>query len=454
MQNNRLQFRFLSGDKIGAKFFLNQGRYILGNTINCDILSDDNENDSHEIEISINAHLEVFISAIKGICYVNGVEIKNNHKLLDKEIVSFATCSFMYANNNEDFDLVNLNNITAKDKESALIKSDDNTISKQKVETTSSLDNFHLSKKHIIFLLIGLIILSLLLISLLFGSSLFKDKNTLDNDIDNIQKYISSNNAYKDIVVSKVDNDLYFNGFIDTNKLLKEFIVQMPKLSHSSIIKIKTKEDYINAIVKSFALRDLYLRIIYDNDLDKYISYGYVKDKNIEASTYLDVKKDLNIDNLIFKNTYKNEILDIVNRLNNKYQLNLKFNYLKGKILYQGELNSDNLDKFESFKDDVKKEVLADVVFEKDKDSLNSSIDFYKDEIKEVFADNNYFDILGFNAKDITGVTIEPLRFLSLKDGSRLFEGSLLSSGYIIKTISINNIVLQKGKNEVVYELK
>lgn len=452
MQDRMLQFKFLSGDKIGAKFFLNSNRYLLGNTLNCDIFSDDNENDSHELEIFINDNLEVFISAIKGVFYVNGIELKGKHKLLAKEIVSFSLCSFMYAKSKEDFNLINLNEVFLKKEQNIKLQNEDNF--SKKADTKDHIESFHLDKKRILFLSLGIFILSFLLISLLFGAILFKDKDTLDVDIENLEQYIKQNENYKDIFVTKSDNDIYFNGFIDSNKHLKEFILNMPKLSHSSIIKIKTKEDYINSIVKSFALRDLFFHVNYDKDLDKYIAYGYVKDKNVEANAYLEVKKDLNIDNLIFKSTYKDKLLDIVNSLNDKYNLNLKFNYLKGKVLYKDELNFDNLDKFTAFKEEVSKEVQAPVIFEFDKDLLNSSIDYYKDEIKEVVSENNYFDILGFNAKDITGVTLEPLRFLSLKDGSRLFEGSLLESGYIIKTISINNIVLYKGNNKVVYELK
>lgn len=59
-----------------------------------------------------------------------------------------------------------------------------------------------------------------------------------------------------------------------------------------------------------------------------------------------------------------------------------------------------------------------------------------------------------FRLEDIAGVTLEPLRFISLKDGRKFFEGARLPGGYELTSIGLNRLILYKNGQEVIYELK
>ena len=60
---------------------------------------------------------------------------------------------------------------------------------------------------------------------------------------------------------------------------------------------------------------------------------------------------------------------------------------------------------------------------------------------------------LGFDPADIVGVTLHPMRFVSMKDGSKFFEGALLPNGCILKTIALDHLVLQQGSEVFDYGL-
>ncbi|MDR0355125.1 MAG: type III secretion system inner membrane ring subunit SctD [Deltaproteobacteria bacterium] len=54
----------------------------------------------------------------------------------------------------------------------------------------------------------------------------------------------------------------------------------------------------------------------------------------------------------------------------------------------------------------------------------------------------------------IVGVTTEPMRFISTRDGHKLFEGSALSGGWIIDSITAESIVLTRDDDTLTYSLE
>ena len=48
----------------------------------------------------------------------------------------------------------------------------------------------------------------------------------------------------------------------------------------------------------------------------------------------------------------------------------------------------------------------------------------------------------------ILSVTMKPMRFITLKNGRKYFEGGVLPSGYVVTSIDLKKVVLTKG-NEV-----
>ncbi len=54
----------------------------------------------------------------------------------------------------------------------------------------------------------------------------------------------------------------------------------------------------------------------------------------------------------------------------------------------------------------------------------------------------------------VVGVTMKPLRFVSLKSGERIFEGGQLPGGWVVEAIGVNELQLQKDGHSTIYPLR
>ena len=54
----------------------------------------------------------------------------------------------------------------------------------------------------------------------------------------------------------------------------------------------------------------------------------------------------------------------------------------------------------------------------------------------------------------VTGVTLTPMRFISLATGQRVFEGGLLPGGYVLESIDVKELKLRKDGRIIVYRLR
>lgn len=54
----------------------------------------------------------------------------------------------------------------------------------------------------------------------------------------------------------------------------------------------------------------------------------------------------------------------------------------------------------------------------------------------------------------VTGVTLTPMRFISLDTGQRVFEGGLLPGGYVLESIDVKELKLRKDGRIIVYRLR
>lgn len=54
----------------------------------------------------------------------------------------------------------------------------------------------------------------------------------------------------------------------------------------------------------------------------------------------------------------------------------------------------------------------------------------------------------------ITGVTLRPMRFVSLGDGQRVFEGGMLPGGHVLEGISLDALTLSKNGRTTIYPLR
>ena len=54
----------------------------------------------------------------------------------------------------------------------------------------------------------------------------------------------------------------------------------------------------------------------------------------------------------------------------------------------------------------------------------------------------------------VTGVTMSPMKFISLSNGQRIFEGGLLPGGYTLDSIDVRVLTLRKDGQTLQYPLR
>ena len=59
-----------------------------------------------------------------------------------------------------------------------------------------------------------------------------------------------------------------------------------------------------------------------------------------------------------------------------------------------------------------------------------------------------------FDGLSVTGVTMTPMRFISLSDGQRVFEGGRLPSGYVLEAVSLDSLTLSRDGQITTYPLR
>lgn len=469
---DKIYFKFLSGDKIGSKLNLACGSYLLGNTDECEIRVNTTDNDKFEILIEINDKLEVFVSLRQGKALLDQKELDNNKTLFNEgSLLSFKLTTLIYFK-----DVNKLDNIDLKTLIQYLYASktqdnnDNNTDVQQKAlqdaslqdeaKTTQALshDIQVQNKRYFLYLILGLVILALLLSSLMFGSLLYGKDKDLYTSVNKIENYLTSNKAYKNLKVTTEDDLIVIDGILLDQKELKIFTDNMPKLSIASVINIKTIENTLKAIERSFAMRDAFIKAVYNQTFNTIEIYGYFKDKYTLGHIYNLVKDELPNYNLNFKVTYQDKLQTYLEDKLLAYNLPLKLVFNDTKLSYQANLSVEEIQALTSFKDDVQTYINAPFILESvnlQQDSTNLyQIATNYPKTQDINTQNANIDDYGFKEHDIIGVTLNPMRFISLQDGSKLFEGSVLKSGYTIKHIDIDKIVLHKDGRDYFYELK
>lgn len=486
MASDKINFRFLSGDRIGASLSLGIGSYLIGNTDACEIQVNENDVNHYAIQLEIVSLKEVYVEVIEGEALVDKKIVNAKTILPEKSLLSFGLCSLMYANDESAFSMVALENLvklsdTSKASDSTVVESE-NIISKdlqinQEQSAATTQDQKLITKKYnylkallnpkirnYVYLFVGFIILGLLLASLLFGSWLFGSQRTMQYELSLVNNYIKNHDQYQNIKVDTLDKLIVIDGVLPNKEDIDIFINNLPKLSFASVINIKTIDESLKAIERAFAMRNATVKAIYNFKNHSVDLYGYMKDPIVEGSIFTQIKDEVNLENLILKTTYRQDLEPFALNFIAKHQLPLKLYFDDSRILYEGQLSVENLKLFNILKQELEKFVQAPVMVVQraegdlgDIDYLQRKISAKNSNLQESIVDNYKDPIianLGYRNSDILGVTLTPMRFLSIKDGSRLFEGSVLPSGYTIKEISLHQIILEKEGNQFIYELK
>ena len=132
--------------------------------------------------------------------------------------------------------------------------------------------------------------------------------------------------------------------------------------------------------------------------------------------------------------------------------------FLNGQVELAGEFDSDQQRRLSETLDAVSAELGVPVTFSvvpsfARADAARGRTSFVPEqEPRPVAAPESAADPLG--GTQVTGVTLSPMKFISLSNGQRIFEGGLLPGGYTLDGIDVRVLTLRKGGQTLQYPLR
>lgn len=482
----KLVFRFLSGDNIGSSFSLSSGSYKIGTLDDCDIVIRERVSNNVVILLEITETQEVYVSLVEGYVLLNSKELTNTRtKLESKDIVAINFTSFAYFKDGDTLESFSLSNLlkqeeVIEDKKELENQSEETTVdnkaAQEQVEAkVSFLDRLTKTQK-IMLTLFGLVLLILLFSSLIAGSYLYGKKSVISDNLSRAQDYIKSNDAFSGISVSFENDMLYFNGNVLTAKDKNLFVRNLPEFSYLTVFNVSNLDSVISGIKNAFSVYGCYFDVRMEDK--SIVIYGYVKDPYVLGKIVQVISQDLHLNNVVYKVTFEEDLTQYIRDAQDTYDLSLNFMPKDFVVLYEDRFALDEIDKFAMLQKDVAKKVgakvrfissdevpdskitsltnqSADIAFSlSDSTSDNNSVDANTTVIPEPLPPRPVYENWNFNVEDIIGVTLEPMRFVSMKNGDKYFEGATTRDGSVIKKIEFDKITLEKENKEFVYAFK
>lgn len=479
MSRDTALFRIYTGPQSGAQFDLTEGQYVLGKGNDADLIFTDTSLEDKHCVLNVSAEGIVFVEPIDGTCYFNDVEFKENTRFESTQLLRIGTTviacidalseeiwpsyeELLKNKLKEDLE----KNVSEKTEE--LEQEENKSVDEKALENTQNKEDIK-SKFHFIkWALLALLLIALLL-SLIFGSSLF-GSDPQDLEFKRMQAFIKEQ-GLNDVELLKTDGAFVIKGNVDSHKSFYSLVENLPKISFNIVLDLKVRDEPILGLERMLKIMGFDAKAQYGKD--GIVVNAYMQDPYVEAQVFTKLK-DLYKDNLTGHIVYKDELQKaLLSQINKSHINNLKLIFTEGKIYYQGKLTLDELNKLHTISKYVGDKYGIPLILRDQKEIYNLKVETISDLFesgdlitqKENLEDKNIsyqevnkplspkaFEPL--NIEDVMGVSLDPMRFITLRNGHKYFEGGVLPSGYTVSKIDLNKIVVTKGGESHEYQLR
>ena len=466
---SQLEFRFLSGDNIGSVIRLPIGSYTLGNTDSCDILSEEHLKEEVAVEIKITEQLDVLVSAVAGNIFIDKKKLTETENLKAGAILLLGMTAVTYRLDDSDWPLITAKDLLidsslelAEDKLSDRDNSEINESESSSNEIDTDENNGNISetetieKKKVtpikIAVVIGTFLVALILLGMLiFGQSL--TDSTEKQELLNIRKSLSDNGFT--LVKAEYKNEMYvISGLVEDDEALEKLEQILPDSSHSMLVLVDKISFIAQSVRNAFKPYAIHVTPVFDDGVFRL--YGYIRDpylsNEVTQKVLANLPKSVKIEPHFI---YKDEMRTILDKAGSgDYQV--KYYFKDGEIVYEGRFTREQSVSFLQTKKKSSEMVGGDVHFidistlsegeiELQKKKKNTQNNSGEDELVSVSKDPK---------DDISGVTMDPMKFITMKNGDKIFEGGLLPDGSTLVRIDSKSLLFEKNGVKEEYELK
>lgn len=266
--------------------------------------------------------------------------------------------------------------------------------------------------------------------------------------------------GFKHLTIEQKKPGLTISGPLQNDTERGALLKLAQSMQYPLHLDIEVGTDRVNAISTAFNSRKIF-PLVWEQPFDKgkrlHIA-GYMKDGLVEEWAFSSLMEDVpelaaeKPENIVRKIRHADAVEAVLGPALKKAQLNFaQVSYLPGTIEISGAFNVGQRKQLDAALDHTR--MILGV-------PLNISVRSPTPELPRqqtasapsgVPAKRNEAGPSGLN---INGVTMSPMRYVSLGTGEKVFEGGMLPGGYILESIGIHELKLSKDGRLTVYQLR
>ena len=275
--------------------------------------------------------------------------------------------------------------------------------------------------------------------------------------------------GFSTLVVSPQDEGVGVQGVLRDDTERAELLRLAQGVQYPVYLDVTLRGDRVDAVTSAFASRGFSLSVQEraDNPDGGLNLAGYMKDGLVEEQAFSAVREDVPElgDEAVWNRLersirHADAVEAVVLPLLKEADLAfVQVRFLPGKVELAGRFDVAQRIRLDGVLDKARAElgvpVVFDVVasFEKKRPQAEARREAATPQQTEAEAPSapQSDDVPGLR---VTGVTLTPMRFISLAAGQRVFEGGLLPGGYVLESIGVKELKLRKDGRIIVYRLR
>lgn len=328
------------------------------------------------------------------------------------------------------------------------------------------------------------LLLVVLLALMIFGPAYF-ERSPLEQDTATVRQALGD--RYKDVVVTPFEGAVKLTGSVPSQQQFTSLLQELPDIRCSTVLDVEVRDDEVMGLERTLRALGFNARVKHLDD-DKLGVSAYMLDPFVEARIFNELDRYYQ-DRLQGRVLYRGDVDPELRKALTERGLDaLQLDYTAGSILYQGHLSllSESALKEAAEAVGSKLGIPLEVRSAEDAGLSMEALTLEKSSLSpaaaalgsalsaagssngaggqsgngadgaqpQVFASGMHKSSEPLDVSDVVGLSVDPLRFVTLRNGQKYFEGGVLPSGYTLQSVELDKIIVTKGDESHEYRLK
>tara|TARA_B100001248_G_scaffold262503_1_gene258913 strand:+ start:13405 stop:14802 length:1398 start_codon:yes stop_codon:yes gene_type:complete len=450
MSTHNLLLKILSGPHQGAEIALNEGDIIIGSNPDCDIILSDVTVAEQQLKLAVSAEGQISISPLSENTFLDGQAIEEQEEPLAIEAfqyITLGTTHLVIGPSDEAWPPLTPPEIQSLEREVPSAETQDEAAeANQEPEAVTEVRNFFKRQlalrkepKDWVRPAIGALASVVLILAIVFWPRASKTWEVTDTQLQLLQNYVQESLDEMDLVADPIvliqRGQVVVSGHVKTDKDRALVRDTLQHISPNVATIIWSEEGLVRACEDILAILNLPLNV-HARGLGVVQIEGYYPDPSAWERARQHLLTDIpGLDDIEDAVITANQVgeLSLLMLKKNDLQDVVTVSAAPNALVAQGIIDSHMIKRWELVKTDLD-ELFGAFVPLVDWVTVSSVSD-----VERIYFDSEIASI------NLAGDN----RWLILKNGKTYFQGSHLSSGYIIEEISTEGVALRKGDETI-----